>query len=71
MTETLQQKCPCARCKIRGLTGPVILIVIGAIFLCGEFTPYGFATLWPVLLVAIGVLLLAQSAASRVGHIGS
>ncbi len=70
MTETARTKCRCPRCRIRGFTGPVILIVIGGIFLCGEYTPYGFDTLWPVLLVIVGVLLLAQSMASREGHTG-
>lgn len=51
--------------------GPVILIVLGAIFLSGEYTHYGFATLWPLLLIVPGILLLAQSAASREGHIDS
>lgn len=71
MAETIKQVCRCGRCRIRSLTGPVILIVVGAIFLCGEYTPYGFVTLWPVLLVIVGILLLAQSTASREGHIGS
>jgi LiaI-LiaF-like transmembrane region len=48
-----------------------MLIAVGAIFLSGEYTPYGFATLWPVLLVVAGILLLAQAAASREGHTGS
>lgn len=69
MADFIRHVCPCGRCRIRSLTGPVVLIVVGAIFLCGEFTRYGFPTLWPVLLVAVGVLLLAQSAASREGHI--
>ena len=68
MPETLQPKCPCARCRIGSFTGPVILIVVGAIFLCGEYTPYGFVTLWPVILVVAGLLLLAQYGASREGH---
>ncbi len=71
MTDTLKSRCGCPRCLIRGFTGPVILIVIGAIFLCGEYTRYGFDTLWPVVLVVIGILLLAQSTASREGHIGA
>lgn len=62
-------RCRCARCRIRTLTGPVMLITIGAIFLAGEYTPYGFVTLWPVLLVVAGILLLAQSSASSTGHI--
>ena len=69
MAETVQPKCRCAQCTIRSFTGPVMLIVVGAIFLCGEYTPYGFATLWPVLLVVAGVLLLAQAEASREGHV--
>ena len=68
MAETIQSKCRCARCRIGSFTGPVMLIVVGAIFLCGEYTPYGFVTLWPVLLVVAGVLLLAQYGASREGH---
>jgi LiaI-LiaF-like transmembrane region len=48
-----------------------MLIAVGGIFLSGEYTPYGFATLWPVLLVVAGILLLAQAAASREGHTGS
>ncbi len=71
MAETTIAKCRCARCRIRSLTGPVILIAVGLIFLSGEYTPYGFVTLWPALLVIVGILLLAQSAASDDGHLGS
>lgn len=68
MTEFAKSKCPCARCRIRSFTGPVVLIAIGAMFLAGEYTRYGFTTLWPALLVIIGVLLLAQTTASSEGH---
>jgi hypothetical protein len=71
MAETKKTQCRCARCRIRALTGPVMLIAIGGIFLAGEYTPYGFAQLWPILLVVPGILLLAQSAASNEGHIDS
>ena len=68
MPEPNPPKCRCARCRIRSFTGPVMLIVGGAIFLCGEYTPYGFVTLWPVLLVVAGLLLFAQYGASAEGH---
>lgn len=62
-------RCHCARCVIRALTGPVTLIALGGIFLAGEYTPYGFVTLWPILLVIPGILLLAESMASKEGHV--
>ena len=68
MTEITKANCKCAPCRIRSFTGPVVLIAIGAMFLAGEYTRYGFTTLWPALLVIVGVMLLAQSAASREGH---
>jgi hypothetical protein len=71
MANTKKTQCRCPRCRIRGLMGPVMLIAIGGIFLTGEYTPYGFVQLWPILLVIPGLLLLAQSAASSEGHINS
>jgi hypothetical protein len=71
VVEIAKEKCRCARCRIRTLTGPVVLIAIGAMFLAGEYTRHGFTTLWPALLVIIGVLLLAQTTASGEGHLGS
>jgi hypothetical protein len=51
--------------------GPVLLITIGAIFLLGQFTNYGFERLWPVILLVAGGVLLAQSSASNAGHTGA
>ena len=71
MTDPNNPACPCARCRVHSLLGPVILIVVGALFLLGRFTEYGFHQLWPVLLIVIGALLLAESSASRSGHTGA
>ena len=43
----------------RGLTGPIVLIVLGMMFLVGQFLPgWGIGKTWPVLLVVIGVVKL-------------
>jgi hypothetical protein len=68
MTDEMKPYCGCARCRARGLMGPLMLITIGAIFLLGRFTSHGFLQLWPVILVVAGVVLYLQSAASRDGH---
>lgn len=45
------------------LTGPIILITLGVIFLLEEFVPHlGFRKTWPVLLVVFGILKLLDSA---------
>jgi hypothetical protein len=62
--------CRCAHCRVRGLLGPIILITVGILFLVGQYTRYGFLDLWPVLLIVIGVVLVAQSLVSREGHLG-
>jgi drug/metabolite transporter (DMT)-like permease len=48
-----------------------MLIAIGVIFLVGEYTSYNIGQLWPVLLIVAGVVLFAQTVASRTGHTGS
>jgi hypothetical protein len=54
---------------IRGLMGPAILITIGALFLFGrENWMYGFGRTWPVILLVIGALKLAEALASTDGH---
>lgn len=46
-----------------GLTGPVILVTIGVMFLVDEFVPgWGISKTWPVLLIVMGVLKLVDSA---------
>jgi LiaI-LiaF-like transmembrane region len=62
--------CCCANCRVRGLMGPVTLIAVGVIFLLGQYTPYGFNYLWPLLLIVPGIVMVVQALASREGHVG-
>jgi len=63
--------CRCAHCRIRGLLGPIILITIGALFLAGQYSRYGFFDLWPIILIVIGAVLVVQAMVSREGHVGT
>lgn len=71
MADQDRPRCPCARCRMHSLIGPVIIITIGVIFLLSEYTPYGMAHLWPLILIVIGVFRLAESMVSNQGHIRS
>jgi hypothetical protein len=70
MTDLNKPNCTCARCRMRGLMGPLMLIAIGTLFLLGRFTPHGFRELWPVLFILAGIVLWLQSTASGAGHTG-
>jgi hypothetical protein len=51
--------------------GPVVLITLGSLFLVGRLGwSYSFRNLWPVLLIAIGLVKLAEALASSEGHVG-
>ena len=71
MPDPYNATCKCAHCRIRGLMVPLMIITVGVLFLVAEYTRYSFGELWPVLLIVAGIVLTAQSLASREGHIGS
>jgi len=71
MPDDTSLKCTCARCRMRGLMGPLMLIATGTIFLLGRFTSVGFIRLWPLLLIIAGIVIWLQSAASSAGHTGA
>ncbi|MGB0034879.1 MAG: DUF5668 domain-containing protein [Candidatus Acidiferrales bacterium] len=71
MADERKAKCGCAHCRVRGLMGPIMLITVGVIFLFHEYTRYGMGELWPLLLIVPGIVMVAQSFASKEGHIGS
>ena len=61
--------CSCQRCSVRGIMGPAILITIGVLFLVGQFHgEYGFGRTWPVILLVIGAIKLAEAASAGEGH---
>jgi cell wall-active antibiotic response 4TMS protein YvqF len=62
-------RCNCQRCSIRGLMGPAILITIGVLFLVQQsHWAYHFGRTWPVILLVIGGIKLAEALASDAGH---
>jgi hypothetical protein len=63
-------RCSCQRCSIKGLMGPAILITIGVLFLVQQsHWAYHFGRTWPVILLVIGGVKLAEALASDAGHI--
>lgn len=49
-------------CAIRG---PIMLITVGTLFAIDHFGPYGIGRTWPVILIVLGVLKLAERAVAR------
>jgi len=71
---SIRYHCSCARCRVRGLTGPAVLITIGILFLIGRSSwdwDWGFGRTWPIILLVIGAIKLAEAMASTEGHLGS
>lgn len=66
-------RCRCARCTIRGLLGPAVVVTIGVLFLLQQMRGgyFSFENTYPVILVVIGAILLASSLAPMEGHISS
>ena len=62
--------CQCARCRTRRIMGPAMLVTIGVLFLLDvTLSGPGFHQTWPVILLVIGGVKLAQGNASVEGHI--
>jgi len=55
---------------LHGLMGPAVLITLGVLFLLNEWRGdyFSFHYTWPVLLIVIGLIKLAESLASSEGH---
>ena len=66
---TSNRRCPCPRCRFRGLMGPAILITLGVLFLLSEMWIVPFDDSWPALLIVIGLFMYLGRSASIEGHI--
>ena len=66
-------RCRCARCTMRALMGPAVVITIGVLFLLQQMRGgyFDFGNTYPVILVVIGAILLASSLSSMEGHVTS
>jgi hypothetical protein len=66
-------RCGCARCTIRGLMGPAIIITVGVLFLLDQMRGgmFSFGNTYPVILIVIGAISLASAAAPSEGHVSS
>jgi hypothetical protein len=51
--------------------GPAVLVTIGVLFLPGLHSDLGFEKTWPILLLVIGAIKLAEALASPEGHVSS
>ena len=40
------------------IRGPIMLVTVGVLFALNNFTPYGFHSTWPVLLIVFGLMTL-------------
>ena len=65
------RRCSCARCRSHALMAPAILVTVGVLFLLQEFGSWQFEFnhTWPVMLIVIGGILLANRNASLEGHL--
>ena len=64
------RQCKCQQCRTRGLMGPLVLITIGVLFLLSQYSRYSFGELWPVILIVIGAVKVAEALSSVEGHVG-
>ena len=47
--------CGCARCTVGAVTGPLLLMLTGALFAIEHAGYYRFRQTWPVLLIVFGL----------------
>lgn len=51
--------------KNRGITGGLILIILGVIFLTNIFIDIPFRNLWPILVITMGVIIVVSGFANK------
>ncbi|HEX6878804.1 MAG TPA: DUF5668 domain-containing protein [Terriglobales bacterium] len=61
--------CGCARCRLRGLMAPAVLVTLGILVLLGNLDVMDFHKSFPILLIVIGVIMVLQRTSSTEGHI--
>jgi hypothetical protein len=54
-------------CLIRAVRGPLLLITLGVLLMLQRTTEFHFSQSWPVFIIVLGVLKLAERAALQAG----
>jgi len=54
-----------AAALMRAIRGPLLLIILGGLMALARFQSVSFTKTWPVLLIALGLLKLAERVALR------
>jgi hypothetical protein len=60
--------CGCARCCLRGLLGPTLLMTFGVLMLLSELHLVRFHYTWPIILIVVGVFKIFQGSTPASGH---
>lgn len=63
------RNCHCPRCMSYWLMGPALLITIGVLFLLEQLHVAPFGRTFPILLIVIGLVKIAQRSAPDMGHV--
>ena len=50
---------------VRAIRGPILLIAIGTLFAVDHMGPFRFHQTWPVLVILIGIMKLAEHLADK------
>lgn len=53
---------------LRALRGPLMLMILGGLMALARFQNISFTKTWPVLLIVLGLLKLAEMLATRPGE---
>jgi hypothetical protein len=61
--------CPCARCRMRYMTGPAMMVTVGVLGLLAATHVLPWHNSWPLFLIVLGAIRLAQMSASTEGHV--
>jgi hypothetical protein len=61
--------CTCARCRMRHMTGPAMMVTVGVLGLLAATHILPWHNSWPLFLIVLGAIRLAQMSASTEGHV--
>ncbi len=51
--------CGCGRCTLKAVTGPLMMMAVGALFALDQLGMHHFSQTWPALLIVYGLIQAA------------